>query len=120
MEKWQSTFVQHKEHREWIRKLDFYQSEIDIFLGKLLLVAEAHPYDFKRLEHIDEYRGILAKKQQKLKDFHQLVAEHEHQLMKEERGDFVTHNDLRKKMEVFEEEYHRFKSNFRRFVSHND
>ena len=52
----------HKEHKEWLSKLNFYQDEIKFFQNELLSVLHEHIDRMSIIELVDEYRDIFIKK----------------------------------------------------------
>jgi hypothetical protein len=115
--------IQHKEHREWLEKLNFYQDEIRIFQNELLLVLHKHADNLSLLEHVNEYREIFQRKLDLLDRFRHRIVRHEAQLVPRVgsgENDFVGHNELRQELAEFEQQFDELKQNFRRFVAHND
>lgn len=114
---------QHQEHRDWLSKLDFYQDEIQIFQRELMQVLHRHPNYLSILEHVDEYRRILLKKLEKIDAFRREIVLHEKRLsqtLDPTAEGLWDHSEVRSDIDLFFKEFEAMKSNFRRFVAHNN
>lgn len=110
----------HKEHREWISSLDFYQDEIRIFQKELEKVLFEFPDLYSIIEHVDEYQNILSKKISQVSDFRIQIILHERHLTDREsinELDIWGHAEIRRKLEKFVTDFEKLKVNFRGFVS---
>lgn len=122
----ESTFIgtlQHKEHRQWLSKLDFYQDQIKIFQNELVQVLHRHPNYLSIIEHVDEYRGIFIKKLERIDEFRHQIILHEKRLsetLSPDTEDLWDHSTMRIQVEEFIQEFEDLKQNFRRFAAHND
>lgn len=121
MEALTSVDYHHKEHREWIVRLDFYQDEIKILQKNLSKVIQAHPDLYSIIEIVDEYRGILRKKLNKIDDMRHQIALHEHRLAVVSdihlHDMMWDHQEVRDTLLRFEVDYGKLKSNIRHFSS---
>ena len=113
---------QHKEHREWLSKIDFYQDQIGVMQKELSLALHQHPDFYSIIEHVDEYRGILLKKLRKLDELRRQIILHERNLVKkldQPTVEIWDHLEVRKSMEEFERNYNLLKQNIRKYVVHH-
>ena len=113
----------HQEHREWLSQLDFYQEEIRIFQTELSQVINQHPDLLSIIEHVDEYRLILQRKQAHIDEFRNRITGHDQSLAEQEddAGGFTAlHESMRSELEQFRQDLESFKRTFRRFVAYND
>jgi hypothetical protein len=121
-----STFIgtlQHKEHRQWLSKLDFYQDQIKIFQYELMQVLHRHPNYLSIIEHVDEYRDIFLKKLHRIDEFRHQIILHERRLSQKLSPDtegLWDHSTMRTQIEEFINEFEDMKKSFRRFVAHNN
>ena len=46
MDKLELNAQYHKEHKEWLSQLDFYDNEIKIFQNELSIIVDRHPDQF--------------------------------------------------------------------------
>ena len=110
----------HKEHREWISSLDFYQDEIGIFQKELEKVLFEFPDLYSIIEHVDEYQNILSKKLSQISGFRIQIILHERHLTDREsinELDLWGHAKIRGEFEKFVTDFEKLKVNFRGFVS---
>ena len=111
----------HKEHREWMSKIDFYQDEIKIFQRNLSKVIQAHPDIFSIIDLVHEYRRILLRKLEKLDNMRYQIALHEHQLANADNSDpndqLWDHQEVRDRINTFESDFETFKSALRHFAA---
>ena len=110
----------HKEHREWISSLNFYQDEIRIFQKKLEKVLFEYPDLYSIIEHVDEYQNILSKKLVQINNFRRQIILHERHLSDSKsinELDLWGHTETREKLEEFTTDFEKLKVNFRGFVS---
>lgn len=115
-----STQFHHKEHREWISSLDFYQDEIRIFQKELEKVLFEYPDLYSIIEHVDEYQHILSKKLSQVSSFRRQIILHERHLTDSKsinELDLWGHTETREKLDEFITDFEKLKINFRRFVS---
>ena len=56
----------HKDHKEWMSRLNFYKDEINFFFKELNMVFDQNKQNLARMEFIDEYEAILDKKSKKI------------------------------------------------------
>ena len=113
----------HKEHREWLSQLNFYQDEIKFFQNELLVVLHEHNDHLSIVELVDEYRDILMKKLRQIDELRMHIILHEKSLVKMEVAnskELWHHSEVRDKINEFVNEFEMFKKNFRRFAAHND
>ncbi len=113
---------QHKEHREWLSKIDFYQDQIGIMQKELSLALHQHADLYSIIEHVDEYRNILLKKLTKLDELRRQIILHEKNIIKrhdQPTVDIWDHLEVRKRMEEFEKNYALLKQNIRKYVVHH-
>ena len=111
---------QHKEHKEWLGKIDFYQDQIKIFQKELSMVIHQHPDLFSVIEHVDEYRNILLKKLGKLDDLRRQIILHEKKVAEDINTDAIglwDHLEVRKQINAFEKQYEKQRKRFRKFVA---
>lgn len=110
----------HKEHREWISSLNFYQDEIRIFQKELEKVLFEYPDLYSIIEHVDEYQHILSKKLSQVSSFRRQIILHERHLTNSKsinESDLWGHTETREKLEEFITNFEKMKVNFRGFVS---
>lgn len=113
----------HQEHRDWLSQLDFYSEELRIFELELQQVIQEHPDLLSIIEHVDEYREILIRKNLHIQDFKARILEHEQRM-----GDSsdlsgeedAVHQQLKSELSDFQLSMEALKRNFRRFVAYND
>ena len=77
MENTISTTLKHREHREWLSTLDFYQDEIKIFQKELFIVLTQHPDLPSIIEHVEEYRALFLRKLKTIDEIRYRIARHE-------------------------------------------
>jgi len=115
--------MQHKEHREWLSQLNFYQDQIKIFQTELAQVLHRHPKYLSILEHVNEYRRILLKKLQHIDEFRHQIILHEKRISQNLEPDtegLWDHSEMRIEVQKFMQDFEELKQNFRRFVVHNN
>lgn len=116
--------LKHKEHKDWLSTLNFYQDEIKFFQNELVMVGAAHPNLPSIIEHIEEYKSLFRNKLNLIDDLRHQIMEHEHHLAKAaghtDLEEVHQHTEVREKMEELEMRMKKLKTNFRRFASHND
>nr|AWJ66126.1 hypothetical protein [uncultured bacterium] len=113
---------QHQEHQAWLKKIDFYQEQIQIFQKELSMVLHQHIDLFSIIEHVDEYRMILLKKLKKLDELRRQIILHEKNIAQTLQTDAINlwdHMEVRAQLEEFEKKYDSLKKNFRNFVAHH-
>ncbi len=113
----------HKEHREWLSQLNFYQDELKFFQNELLLVLHAHNDHLSIIELVDEYRDLFMKKLRQIDELRMHIILHEKALVKMEKSsseELWEHTEVRDKIHEFVEEFESMKKNFKRFAAHND
>ena len=91
----------HKEHREWISSLNFYQDEIRIFQKELEKVLFEYPDLYSIIEHVDEYQHILSKKLSQVSSFRRQIILHERHLTNSKsinESDLWGHTETREKL----------------------
>lgn len=123
MDKLNSVEFHHKEHKEWLSRLNFYQDEIKIFQNELLAVLHKHLNRLSIIEHVDEYRKILIKKLEALDELRRQIIFQERQLgsdLKLSSEELWDHRDLRHRMNEFISDFETMKENLRRFAAYND
>jgi hypothetical protein len=114
--------VQHRQHLEWLSKLDFYREQIAIFQNELQQVVREHPQLLSIIEHVDEYRSILIRKKIHLEQLRQKIQEEQQALLsggQEAKGQDA-HLMLSADLQDFFDEMESLKPTFRRFVAYND
>lgn len=115
--------MQHKEHREWLSQLDFYQDQIKIFQTELAQVLHRHPKYLSILEHVNEYRSILMKKLEHIDEYRHQIILHEKRISQKLEPDtegLWDHSEMRSEIQQFMRDFEELKNNFRRFVAHNN
>lgn len=114
--------VQHRDHLEWLSKLDFYWEEIAVFQNGLQQVVQEHPQLLSIIEHVDEYRAILIRKKIHLEQLRQKIREAEQLILsgEQEEAPRESHEALAASVQEFFEELESLKPTFRRFVAYND
>jgi len=120
MDKLELNAQYHKEHKEWLSQLDFYDDEIKIFQSELSIIVDRHPDQFSIAEHAEEYNEIFRKKQEKINQLKTQLQLHEHQLTKEvppHSEEVWDHETTRVNVLKFVTKFEKLKKNFRRFVS---
>lgn len=123
MENTISTTLKHREHRDWLSTLDFYQQEITIFQKELFAVLIAHPDLPTIVEHVEEYRALFLRKLKTIDEIRYRIAQHESNLAFAPGTDMEQmhfHAETRTMMEEIEFNFETLKKNFRRFASRND
>ncbi|MEO1260638.1 MAG: hypothetical protein AAFZ15_17710 [Bacteroidota bacterium] len=113
----------HREHKEWLSQLNFYQDEIKFFQNELLAVLHAHNDHLSIVELVDEYRDLLMKKLRIIDELRMHIILHEKSLVKMEVANSTelwAHAEVRERINEFVSEFEIFKQNFRRFAAHND
>lgn len=117
-----SLFV-HKEHRDWINQLNFYQDEIKFFQNELVQVHHKHFGETAILGTVEEYKEIFLKKLQHIDELRHDIVLHEKQLSKRletKNPDLQPHHEVRDRYHVFVQGFELLKHNFKRFIAHND
>ena len=119
----ESTDFIHREHKDWLNQLNFYQDEIKFFQNELVLVLHANHTSFSFFETIDEYKKIFLKKLKKIDSMRHQVIIHEKKLSGEletEDQDLKEHREIRERFTKFVNDFELLKKNFNRFAAHND
>lgn len=117
----ESTSFVHREHKEWLSKLNFYQDEIKFFQNELIIVLHKHAYRFSFVESVDEYRKIFQKKLEHIDDLRHHIMDHERKLLSEEDEESeMNHQQIRERFNEFESDFKLVKKNFKRFAAYND
>lgn len=111
---------QHQEHRAWLSQLDFYQDEIKIFQNELSGVVQQHPNYLNMVEHVEEYRGILLRKLQRIDDLRHIIVLHDRALARQDSSLELGHAEVKNRVATFVQDFESMKANFRRFVAHNN
>lgn len=114
--------VQHRQHLEWLSKLDFYREQIAIFQNELQQVVQEHPQLLSIIEHVEEYKAILIRKKIHLEHLRQKIQEEQEKLLSsgQEVSDQESYLVLSKDLQDFFDEIESLKPTFRRFVAYND
>jgi len=113
----------HKEHKEWLSQLNFYQDEIKFFQNELVKVIHENNYSFSSIETVEEYRNILLKKLEHIDEMRHLIMQHERALAypPEMDGDELgDHQEVRLRFLDFKDKFELMKKNFKRFAAYND
>ena len=113
----------HKEHKEWLSQLNFFQDEIKFFQNELVKVIHEHNYSFSSLETVEEYRNILLKKLEQIDEMRHIIMRHERALAfppEMDTNELEGHQELRIRFLEFADKYNLMKKNFKRFAAHND
>ena len=113
----------HKEHKEWLSQLNFYQDEIKFFQNELLAVLHLHIDRLSIVELVDEYRDIFMKKLRQIDELRMQIVLHERLLSKMEdpkAEELWHHTEVRDKINEFRDDLEVLKKNFKRFAAHND
>lgn len=120
--KYWSKDVEHRQHLEWLSKLDFYREEIAIFQNELQQVVQEHPQLLSIIEHVEEYEAILIRKKIHLEHLRQKIQEEQEKLLSsgQEVSDQESYLMLSKDLQDFFDEIESLKPTFRRFVAYND
>lgn len=119
----QNTSFIHKEHKEWLSQLNFYQDEIKFFQNELAMVLMKNPDSFSKIEYVDEYRQIFLKKIQAIDAFRNAIIQHEKKIVEVYASrdvDLKNHQVVRDDFLEFIKEMELIKKNFKRFASRND
>ncbi len=112
----------HQEHNQWLSKLNFYQDEIKIFQNELMVVLHKHAGNLSIIEHIDEYRAIFLKKLGHIDDIRKQIFLLEKSLKEEmavSPDEAWDHQEVRKEVDEFVNDFEAMKKRFKRFVSNN-
>ncbi len=110
----------HKEHREWLSQLNFYQDEIKFFQNELVMVLKERMESMSIIEHVDEYRKLFMKKLEHIDDIRHQIIKHEKQLAAGRATSSEEHNEVRQQFNDFVRNFEAMKSNFKMFASRND
>ncbi|MBT8220211.1 MAG: hypothetical protein KJP00_10310 [Bacteroidia bacterium] len=119
----ENTTLMHKDHRNWLSQLNFYQDEIKFFQNELASVIQSHMGSLSIIESVDEYKGIFLKKLEKIDDLRHAIASHESSMAAsyvDSEAFRKQHQEIRKRLLAFVEEFEMLKKNFKRFAAHND
>jgi len=113
--------IQHQDHQEWLKEVDFYLEQIGIFQVELELVASQSLEYLSNLEHVEEYRSILLKKTGTLNEIKEQITLHEKVIAEQISVNKTTiwdHLEVKKRLTDFVNEFDEFKKSFRKFVAH--
>ena len=113
----------HKEHREWLSQINFFQDEIKFFQNELVKVIHEHNYSFSSIETVEEYRNILLKKLEQIDEIRHVIMRHERALAfppEMDEYERMDHQKVKSQFLDFVEKYNLMKKNFKRFAAHND
>lgn len=111
----------HKDHKNWISKIEFYLDEIEIFKMELQVVLYKNPNNFSVMEHVDEYINILIKKRKGLNQMLDEIKFHEREFvdgLEVEEIRSLEHMKIKEKCQAFEESFKELKTLFKNFVTH--
>ena len=113
---------EHKDYKKWISELRFYQDELKIFKNKLDLLIEKHPDLMSIIEHVNEYKEIFERKEQKISILLDQIQTKKQVFASDasENGALVWDYDRIKSKQIkFTRKIELLKKNFKRFVSRN-
>ncbi len=111
----------HQLHRACIQQLDYVLDQIQLFREALARVVFQHPDDLSLLEHVEEYRAILHRKQERALALKEAVKAQERQLALQASGEAAEACDeALPDVQGFEEEFELLRQTLRRFVSRHD
>lgn len=114
----------HRQHAEWLGRLDFVQDQIKIFEKELALVVHQHADRMPLIEHVEEYRNILARKSHHVNEFHDQISLWERLISPDapepETANTQEHDLLEQGINQFLADFEDLKIALRRFVSRND
>lgn len=119
----ENTALMHKEHRNWLSQLNFYQDEIKFFQNELANVIQSHMESLSIIESVDEYKGILLKKLAHIDDLRHEISRHENAMASspsEDSGYHGSHQKIRSRLNQFVADFEMLKKNFKRFAAYND
>lgn len=109
----------HRAYREWANELQFYRDEIRIFQKELNLIVERHPSLLSIIEHVDEYRHILEKKNNKIDVLQDRIRAKEKLLVIRAEPSSADFEEIENKHKTFVTKMEALKQNFKRFVAKN-
>lgn len=113
----------HKDHRNWLSQLNFYQDEIKFFQNELVNVIHSHMNSLSIIESVDEYKSIFLKKLARIDDLRHQITKHELELAST-RGETSAYHEMHQQTRSdfmrFVEEFEMMKKNFKRFAAYND
>lgn len=114
----------HRQHAEWLGRLDFVQDQIKIFEKELALVVHQHADRMPLIEHVEEYRNILARKSHHVDEFRDQISLWERLISPDapepETANTQEHDLLEQGINQFLADFEDLKIALRRFVSRND
>ena len=112
----------HKDHKEWLSRLDFYTDEIKFFFKELNKVFDQNKENLAWMEFIDEYEAILDKKSDRINTLRKRIVQGEKEIAEAKEGEEIIHNHHQLHLDFieFEKSFLTMKQGFKRFASHND
>ena len=121
MSDFELAFIQHRDHRDWMSQLKFYQDEIGVFQNELGEILFNHVDLFSVLEHFEEYKSIFHRKLERISEIRKQIILHE-RLLARGKQDYIEglwdHEETRDQFDKFVSDFEELKKNFRGFVSH--
>jgi vacuolar-type H+-ATPase subunit I/STV1 len=114
--------LHHKEHQDWLSKLNFFQDEIKVFQNELASVLHKNLDHVQVIEHVEEYRTIFLSQFKKIDDLRHSIIEHEKYLsstLTEHPENAEAHRKTGQKLQDFSDQFEALRQAFRRFASRN-
>lgn len=112
----------HKDHNSWLKILDFYENEIDFLKKELQIVINANTSNLSILEHVQEYKQILARKLLALRELQQEIKYQQKVFTMDEilPDNIDYHLKMNENIDQFVNNFELLKPMLRRFSSHSD
>ncbi len=111
----------HQLHRAHLQQLDYVLDQIQLFREALSMVISRHPDDLSLLEHVEEYRAILHRKQERALALKAAVQAQEHQLALQASGVVAEPcQEVLPDIQGFGQEFELLRQTLRRFISRHD
>lgn len=109
----------HKDHKQWLSKIEFYFDQIRIFQNELSHALMEQKNLFSLVEHVEEYKQILIKKIKRLTNLKHQIIYHERAIAYDFSLTTIVlwdHHQVKTEIEQFEIDFNEFKNNFRKFI----
>ena len=114
----------HRQHIEWLHRLDFTQDQIGIYQAELSRVLQQQEGNLSIIEHVEEYREILMRKLHHIDELRAQIQVQERQLSglyhPERLAEEWPTEQLALHFDDFLQDFESLRNTLRRFVSRHD
>jgi Asp-tRNA(Asn)/Glu-tRNA(Gln) amidotransferase C subunit len=116
--------TRHRQHIEWLHRLDFTQDQIGIYQTELSRVLQQQEGNLSIIEHVEEYREILLRKLHHIDELRAQIQVQERQLsglyLPERLAEEWPVAQLDQHINGFLSDFDTLRNTMRRFVSRHD